>query len=203
MRRDEDHRTHKNNFTILNYVLSFNIAIIRFQMVLNRSTEKDVKKEDKDGSSSSEEEAYSVEKVIKKRIVKGKVEYFLKWKGYPESENTWEPMDNLDCPDLIQEFEENLKKKKDEKPVPGPSKKKKASTSTASTSQIKEEEDSPKPKIKKTVKAEATKSDSPKGFDRKLEPEKIIGATDSSGVLMFLMKWKGKICISFQLLIYL
>ena len=31
------------------------------------------------------------------------------------SENTWEPLANIDCMDLISEFENSLKKKKEEK----------------------------------------------------------------------------------------
>merc|ERR1712228_111644 len=67
------------------------------------------------GSDAEPEEEYTVEKILDKRIRGGKTEYLIKWEGYPDSENTWEPEDNLDCPDLISAFEEKSKQKKEEK----------------------------------------------------------------------------------------
>ena len=61
-------------------------------------------------SDSDGGEVYEVEKILEKRMKKGKAEYLIKWKGYEdESENTWEPVDNLDCDDKIQEFEKKHK----------------------------------------------------------------------------------------------
>ena len=121
-------------------------------------------------ATEEEEEEYVVEKVVDKRVGKtGKVEYLLKWKGYGDEDNTWEPKENLDCMELIADFEnkrKEAKKKKEEK------EKKKSAGGDAG-------------------KKKKSDDDRPRGFDRGLEPERIIGATDSSGELMFLIKWKG------------
>jgi hypothetical protein len=50
------------------------------------------------------EEFYVVEKIVDHKDVRGKRKYFLKWKGYPDSENTWEDEDGLHCYSLLQDY---------------------------------------------------------------------------------------------------
>lgn len=127
---------------------------------------------------SDDEIEFSVEKILDKKVLKnGKVEYLLKWKGYDDSENTWEPIENLDCQELIDNFEESLKKK-EKKKDPDDSKRKRSTPTVATAEAV----GSKKPKDKPS---------SNEGFARGLEPEKIIGATESDGELKFLIKWRG------------
>ena len=50
------------------------------------------------------EEEYEVEKILKKRVKKDKLEYFVKWKNFDET--SWEPLANLlNVRDMIDEFE--------------------------------------------------------------------------------------------------
>lgn len=55
-----------------------------------------------------------MEKILDRRILNGGIQYFLKWVGYPDEENSWEPEGNLDCEDLVKEFESLEKKKRQE-----------------------------------------------------------------------------------------
>ncbi|XP_026757021.1 chromobox protein homolog 1-like [Galleria mellonella] len=148
---------------------------------------KDKKEDTTEGSS---EEEYVVEKVLDKRTVKGKVQYLLKWKGYKEEESTWEPEENLDCEELIKTFEDNRKEKEKSKKSEDRGKKRVRESSeetsgtgrkgrATSVSSVEEHKD------KKERKDDKSKS----GFDKGLKAEKIIGASDATGELMFLIKW--------------
>jgi len=161
---------------------------------MGRKKDKDSSPEASMDDGEEPEEEYSVEKVLDKRIRNGKVEYLLKWKGYGDTDNTWEPEENLDCPDLISEFEDMRKKKEAEK-KDSESRKRKAPTGSSTpptgTSLPSEPVSGGGEEKKQRTKKKHVEEEKSRGFDRGLDPERIIGATDSSGELMFLMKWKG------------
>uniref|UniRef100_A0A8C0X987 Histone-lysine N-methyltransferase SUV39H2 n=2 Tax=Castor canadensis TaxID=51338 RepID=A0A8C0X987_CASCN len=47
---------------------------------------------------------YEVEYLCDYKVVKDMEYYLVKWKGWPDSTNTWEPLQNLKCPLLLRQF---------------------------------------------------------------------------------------------------
>lgn len=63
----------------------------------------------------ADEEVYSVEKILSKRMRKGREEYLIKWLGYGPKHNTWEPRENIYDDTLIVAFEQALAEQPDKK----------------------------------------------------------------------------------------
>ena len=96
------------------------------------------------------------------------MEYLVKWKGWDNpDDNTWEPISNLECKELMDEYEANNKDEEEEE------KKKKVTDGF---------------RRKEPEEAKKKRDTRPKGFDRGLTAEKILGATNDPGELYFLIK---------------
>ena len=93
------------------------------------------------------------------------MEYLVKWKGWENpDDNTWEPISNLECKELMEEYEAKHK-------------------------EVKEDEEKKVTSGVKRKEPDSKKRDTrPKGFDRGLTAEKIMGATNDPGELYFLIK---------------
>ena len=53
---------------------------------------------------------FAAERILKKRNKKGKLQYKVKWLGYPEDQSTWEPEENILDKSLIEHFEHGQKR---------------------------------------------------------------------------------------------
>jgi chromobox protein 1 len=75
----------------------------------------DIKSNEEDAASDDEAE-FEVEAILNRRKRNNKLEYFVKWKGYPTSDNTWEPIEHLtNCADLVTTFDYNFNSLKNHK----------------------------------------------------------------------------------------
>jgi len=77
---------------------------------------KDDEEDDEDGE---EDEIYEVEKIIDYAYCKESEEglYLVKWIGWDSDNNTWEPVDNLDCRDILVNFyNQRIEQRKDSTP---------------------------------------------------------------------------------------
>ncbi|XP_046820030.1 chromo domain-containing protein cec-4-like [Vespa crabro] len=56
---------------------------------------------------------FEVDKIIEVHFKKNKKkEFLIRWKGFTAADDTWEPEENLNCPDLITKFMEKVEKAK-------------------------------------------------------------------------------------------
>ena len=66
----------------------------------NKAAKKNRKS--KSGITPVAEEIFYVEKILDMKVVDGKKLFFLKWEGFSDSENTWEPEENIQTNIMVQ-----------------------------------------------------------------------------------------------------
>jgi len=71
---------------------------------------------DSDNGSESESD-FEVEEILdKKRGKDGEWLYYIKWVGFENDENSWEPVEHLgECKEMVDDFDKKLKEKKQQK----------------------------------------------------------------------------------------
>jgi hypothetical protein len=84
---------------------------VSFDLPVNPNlNHNDSQSSDSDSDDTSSEN-YEVEAILDMRTKKGIKEYKIKWKDYPLDSCTWEPEENLNCPEKLTAF---LKKRKED-----------------------------------------------------------------------------------------
>lgn len=151
----------------------------------------------------SSEPEYVVERIVAKRHRRGKVQYQIKWMGCGDSENTWEPEENLNCQDLLERFAREEVEKLNSRG--------KRSLPDSNSNQDRSGEDVEKAPSKRQILPRTSKSLGPvvtptpslpvapnkprtkakNGFEKGHVAEKLEGVTEEDGALLFLVRWKG------------
>uniref|UniRef100_A0A0A9X9T1 Chromo domain-containing protein n=1 Tax=Lygus hesperus TaxID=30085 RepID=A0A0A9X9T1_LYGHE len=138
------------------------------------------------------EEEYEVDAIVADRAIKGRIQYKVRWKGYASEDDTWENESNLDCTDLIEEYNDGK----------GESAVNRASSAPTAAPTRAAQAPSRKTAVMKKKKKKAAKAPSEKkktGYDRKgpvengeWEVNKIIDMhINRNGSREFLVRWKG------------
>lgn len=132
-------------------------------------------------SSKDDNQEYEVEKIVGEKIEYGSRFFLVKWKGWPESDNSWEAEKSVDCYELIEKFRDSCRSS-------GKSNKRSAATTPKS------------PKNKKPRKSVSDddddendeENDGDESDEKEWEVEKVVNVRSSrGGKKEYLIRWKG------------
>ncbi|EXJ95495.1 hypothetical protein A1O1_00617 [Capronia coronata CBS 617.96] len=163
--------------------------------------EKVAPEEDLDDAPEDEEEddegedEYVVEAIRSHRVYKGQVQYYIKWLGYSDDDNTWEPEDNLlpHAAKILSQYHTDLG-------GPPTARNVRKSKSKQSLRRQSSAEDSPAPKRQKRNGASTASSSEeagswlPRKEDWEPEVQRIdtVEKTDSGQLTAFILFTNGK-----------
>lgn len=75
----------------------------------SKSTKKDADETEEDEEAVEDDTVYEVEAIVDHKGTNKSRRFLIKWQGYPESDNSWEPRENINA-EMVKEYEANLKK---------------------------------------------------------------------------------------------
>jgi chromobox protein 5 len=146
---------------------------------------------------------YYVEKVLDKRVIDGELRYLIKWDGWSEENNTWEPLENLgNIKNLIDEYEKeqllNPKNKKGVKSKVDYQKQNSAPHPTKSKNSLENEDSNGLPKQKKIKEFKEKKEEENKNSEILGSlginvPEEVVSVKrDADQQILCLVKFKER-----------
>ncbi|XP_050537233.1 uncharacterized protein LOC126903206 isoform X2 [Daktulosphaira vitifoliae] len=70
-------------------------------------------KNEESSSDESSDTEYEVQRIMEVKFLEnGKREFLIRWKGFRAEDDTWEKEEHLNCHELLEQFLENIEKKK-------------------------------------------------------------------------------------------
>ncbi|KOC63455.1 Chromobox protein like protein 3, partial [Habropoda laboriosa] len=74
---------------------------------------KQITASDEEKNDKEDQKEFEVERIIEVHFKKNKTRQFLiRWKGFTAADDSWEPEENLNCPELIEKFMRKVEKAK-------------------------------------------------------------------------------------------
>lgn len=159
-----------------------------------------------DNKNDESDAQYDVEKIMGEKIESGQRFFLVKWKGWGEKSNTWEPEESVECFELVEKFRDSCRSVKPKAVKQSPVKKAKAKYVKKGKKGV-EKRGRPKKKARKQ-ESDVEDGDDETGNDEEEQEnteednetgdeatdwvvEKIVKERDTDGKKEYLIRWKG------------